>query len=444
MSRFKRFKLCMAVVAAACAGIPGAEDKPGEPVPQLDEKAVAVLRSAIDYLASAKSYSTVLTHRVVITSGPDKKREIVSKYGIAAEKPNKLALVVKEGELRCSLISDGKTMWAYAPPLKVYAEKPAPATLADLLNPRIVKEIQFVREDLSDQLFIDYFASPDALEIILDGVRSLNIAGVEPLGETKAYRLHFVDKDIDWDMWIQAGTQPLLRKLSFEGEKTTTDETGQVKVKKVSTSQFDEWKLQDVPAQSFVFTPAADAKKVPTFIDEPYDPKLLGEPAPALIGKLLEGGTLDLAALRSKNVVLLEFWATWCGPCQKSMPIVSEIADVYRSKGVASYAVNLKEPSAKVKEFKAGTAALTMPVVLDEDGKIAEAYRVQPIPMIVLIGKSGYVEALYLGLPNNLVGFKANLKAQLEALIEGKSLVKHTGETTPKAPENAKGEPEAN
>ncbi len=432
MRHFKGVGVSLIFVLAAGVAVSAGESKPPENT-QLDGKAIAIVRSAIEFLNSTTNYSTTLSNKATLTGGPGKKKEIATKYEISVERPNKLAMVIKDGELRCAVLSDGKTLCTYAPPLKVYTQHDAPKTLSELFD---IDEMKFVvRGDLNNLLFLDNFAMKDALDIIMNGVMSLKLVGVEPLGDVKAYHLHFAEKDIDWDMWIQEGTQPLVRKISIEGEQMSRDETGPVKVKKTIVSSFDDWKVNvEFPKDRFTFTPPPDTKKVDTFLgkpgdaDKPYDPKLLGEVAPAFVAKLLAGGTLDLASHKGKNVVLLDFWATWCGPCRMAMPIVSEVCEGFKGKGVVAYAVNIKETPEKVKEFQAATPALTLPIVLDEEAKLAEAYRVQPIPMTVIIGKNGLVEAVYLGLPNNLEGFKAQLKSQLETLSAGKSLLKKEGD----------------
>jgi len=97
------------------------------------------------------------------------------------------------------------------------------------------------------------------MDIIMDGVLTLSVQGVEPIGDVKAYHLHFSQADIDWDMWIQEGKQPLVRKVSIEGEQMMQDQAGPVKVKKAIVTSFDDWKINaPIPGEKFVFTPPAD------------------------------------------------------------------------------------------------------------------------------------------------------------------------------------------
>ena len=60
---------------------------------------------------------------------------------------------------------------------------------------------------------------------------------------------------------------------------------------------------------------------------------------------------MTLAEHKSKNIVILDFWATWCGPCVRAMPITDKIAKQYASKGVVLYAVNQKEDAKTVRGF---------------------------------------------------------------------------------------------
>src|SRR5437762_12586707 len=110
--RFYAFTLALILNPVFRAG--AAEPKPPEN-PQIDTKAVAVLRSALEYLGKAQTYSTTLLHKKIVDSGPGKTSETSSKYEISVERPNKLAFVIKDGKLRCAVISDGRTLCTDSP-----------------------------------------------------------------------------------------------------------------------------------------------------------------------------------------------------------------------------------------------------------------------------------------------------------------------------------------
>lgn len=122
---------------------------------------------------------------------------------------------------------------------------------------------------------------------------------------------------------------------------------------------------------------------------------LLDKPAPAFTAPALDGGPpLTLDALRG-NVVLVDFWATWCGPCTEQFPHLNEWHRTYKDKGLRIVALSDEEPDL-VREF-AAAAKLAYPIALDPDNKIRAAYLVPGMPTTVLIDKAGIVRYVRVG-----------------------------------------------
>ena len=140
---------------------------------------------------------------------------------------------------------------------------------------------------------------------------------------------------------------------------------------------------------------------------------MVGKPAPDFKLSLLDGGEIELSALKGKNVVLLDFWATWCGPCRQVMPALDRVSKDYASKGVRYLAVNLREEPDKINAFLK-QAGLKLEVPLDKDGKVAGSYNVRGIPTMVIVDKEGIVREVHVGASPNL---EVELRKALDQIL---------------------------
>lgn len=150
-----------------------------------------------------------------------------------------------------------------------------------------------------------------------------------------------------------------------------------------------EWNLRNAPDPQFVQAGGENGGTPGT------ESALVGAPAPEIVLDLLDGEKFSLADHRGE-VVVLDFWATWCGPCLQAMPQIEHVADEFRDEGVRLVAINLQEGpdqiSATLKRHQ-----LSMPVALDRDGAIAARYGVTAIPQTVIIDRDGTVARLFIG-----------------------------------------------
>ena len=111
-----------------------------------------------------------------------------------------------------------------------------------------------------------------------------------------------------------------------------------------------------------------------------------------------DGTPINLADYRGK-VVLLDFWATWCGGCKQEIPWYMEFDEKYRRQGLAVIGVSLDEDGWKsVKPFLAsgGNTAMKYPVVIGNDA-LAKEYNVTNMPVTLLIDKEGKVALSHSG-----------------------------------------------
>ena len=117
-----------------------------------------------------------------------------------------------------------------------------------------------------------------------------------------------------------------------------------------------------------------------------------GEPAPDFSLVLDDGRFLHLSDLRGEPVVI-NFWATWCGPCRQEMP---ELVKAAREGGVTVLAVDVQEARPPVEQF-AAEFAMELPVVMDTQGKLRQLYRVPGLPTTYFVDRDGAVASLVVG-----------------------------------------------
>ncbi len=118
-------------------------------------------------------------------------------------------------------------------------------------------------------------------------------------------------------------------------------------------------------------------------------------PAPDFTLKSLQGPNMRLAEQRGR-VVLVNFWATWCGPCKQEMPHLNRLYDKYRSSGFVLMGVNVDEDP-KTAAGTAGRFGLRFPVLFDADKSVSKLYDLQSMPATVLIDRDGKVRFLHRG-----------------------------------------------
>ena len=124
-------------------------------------------------------------------------------------------------------------------------------------------------------------------------------------------------------------------------------------------------------------------------------------PAPDFEARALTGKALKLSTLKGK-VVLLDFWATWCGPCEETIPRLERLDDRYRAQGLEIVGVSVDDDAGEVPPF-VRAHGMRYPVVVDEGKQVMELYNVRAVPTTVLVDRRGRIRARWMGTGDDVV-----------------------------------------
>ena len=131
------------------------------------------------------------------------------------------------------------------------------------------------------------------------------------------------------------------------------------------------------------------------FISVNVDAVGLQDEAPDFTLKSLEGSNLRLEEYRGQ-VVLINFWASWCGPCRQEMPLLDRLHHRYEDTGFAVLGVNVEGEVEPAQEIIDKTN-VTFPILIDDGQKVSELYNLQAMPSTVVVDRDGVVRYIHLG-----------------------------------------------
>ncbi len=124
------------------------------------------------------------------------------------------------------------------------------------------------------------------------------------------------------------------------------------------------------------------------------------------------GDRIRLSELRGR-VVLLDFWASWCGPCRQSIPIINDVAADYEAQGLTVLGINV-EPELSADELNGAHATFgaTFPSLQDSARDLERAYGIDSLPTLVVIDRSGVIRDARPGVPD-----EGRLRRLVEELV---------------------------
>lgn len=140
-----------------------------------------------------------------------------------------------------------------------------------------------------------------------------------------------------------------------------------------------------------------------------------GFPAPDFTLDTLSGESATLSAYRGQ-VVVVNLWASWCGPCRAEMPALQQAYTANRERGLAVLAVNstFQDTEADAQAF-AQNLGLAFPILLDWDGAVSQRYLLRALPSTFFIDRQGVIRSVVVGGPMS----EAVIQTKIEALLQG-------------------------
>lgn len=341
---------------------------------------------------------------------------------LSVMKPNRIAIQIDSEQTSAAVVSDGKQLTQFISALNRYTVEDAPKELAELWSEQSTTVL--------DIFGVVSFAIPVPGGKFFTGLQedvvSTEYVGLEKIDGVECHHCRFIKEDADWNVWIETGDRPVVRRVVPDMSKQLAAagqgfEDAKLEYKLNYTKWDTAPKLDDA---AFAVNLPKDAEKVDSMFEglggsmEEELHGLVGKPAPAFETVNPAGDAIDLSKNLGKNVIMLDFWATWCGPCVQALPAVNGVAQKLADKGLVFYAVNAGEDAETISEFLK-SQSLEVPVAMDQEGKISRDYLVNGIPQTVLIGKDGKVQVVHVGFGGAL---EEQLTQQIEDLLAGKDL----------------------
>jgi peroxiredoxin len=304
--------------------------------------------------------------------------------------------------------SSGEKIYAYRPTRNDYKQSVAPAgRVAFDKIPNPMRDLLQMQNPALMSALCD-----DASRFLLDGATEVTKAADVEINGVKHPTLVFKSEEADYTVAINPQTN-LIRRMTFDMAKTFAKQRDDVKKFVLTYDYTDSTPVAAAP-EAFAWAIPDGAREAVTTTPDLGDEAalaLVGKEAPDFSLKGMDGKVVSLVDLKGQ-VIVLDFWATWCGPCIASLPGLNAIHKELKDKGLQTFAIDLEE-SKDVVQPVAAKVCPDIPVLLDEDSAVSQKYAVNGIPHTVVIGKDGKVRKVIIG-----GGNESRIRSAVEAALK--------------------------
>ncbi len=348
-----------------------------------------LLRDSAAAIRQYKSYEIKSTVSVLMHGGRiESHLEMPST--VSVRRPDRMRVESKSQAGGLTIVSDGEHTWILLTPLNQYIERDAAAvpentTRTGMLPssvPDISKFIKSVKLDGEEILKVGADRIPCWIVETVYGAIELPDQGLtvqDAAQRTWISKLHHVN--------LQTALQATLQLPGAAVPVHMTQST------RTTSIRFN----PDLPDALFAFTPPAGATQTGDWtLPGIQKPDVVGKPAPDLKTRSFDGADFDLAALRGK-VVLLDFWALWCQPCKRELPLLEKLHNEFRGDGLAVVSVNIDDQNSAIENFLKSFSIPYTIVPLASTHELIGSLAVNAFPTIVLIDRDGNIASYEVG-----------------------------------------------
>lgn len=406
----------LAIIAGVCLlaqSALGADPGPGDSqAKNAANEYTTVLGRFAEFSKGLDTFSVDMTSSVLIETNR-LRQNIVEISRLSAARPDKVSLVLSKGLAGPTVVFDGAETSTYLPRLHQYTQLPGPDNIDQLFAPS-----NRTGESLQQAMpLLPLLLVPGEWDWFLNATKNGQYLGQMEISEEQNLCLaggiecHHLKVPLyghKWDILIEAGPKPLLRKISIS--------VSQWSEKITATWTFCNWNIGGPhPEDAFVPRLPDSAAKVDKFRQPTgrASHPMIGKDAPDFDLPLLDGGRASLSSHKGKDVVILDFWASWCGYCIQGMPNLISVMERYKDKPVTLYAINVRESAERAGQtLKSRNWKMAVP--LDDSGRLANRYGASGLPYTVIVDTKGKIAHVHAGLLPNM---KEQLIADIDSLL---------------------------